>query len=281
MIYIGLIKRILKIFRQGRRCLRRRAFVIPGFSHVYKVQVGASSSRIGNEFLANEARIDQYGFWCNRAVCLKMCTPSGSPVVVGKSYKLDRQATTDEVDRLMYGLAQDVDAFVSVEFVDWKNSFDRVSLETALDVLGSKESEFVLASLCGLKLPVTGAHGDLIDRNIMVSKDGEPKIIDWEFYKPFGSVLTDLLRNHNYRLKKFHNTDLFDPWFIVRAGVPPALKRGELLSKYTNDISQLGILNALSNVCTAEDQKQLIQQAERFKIRIRERSDGGRLLLGG
>ena len=270
MFYSKLIRWPLKIFRRGRRCLRKRSFVIPGFAHVYKVRVGASSSRMYNEFSAGAAGVDEHGLWCNRAVFMKRCTPSGSPVVVGKGYKLDRQATIGEVDRLMYALALDVDALVSVEFVDWKYSFDRVSLETALNVFGSKESEFVLGSLCGLKLPVTGANGDLIDRNIMVSEKGEPKIIDWEFYRPLGSVLTDLLRNHNHRLHKYHNTDLFDPGFVVRAGVPPALNRGELLSRYANDVSQLGILNALSNVCTAEDQKQLVRQAERFNTRIKE-----------
>lgn len=275
VFYIMLIKWPLKILRRGRRCLRKRSVVIPGFTQVYKVRCGASASRMDNEFSAGAARVDEYGLWCNRAVFMTRCTPGWSSVVIGKSYKINRQATMDEVDRLMYALAQKVDALVPVEFVDWKDSFDRVSLESALNVLGSKESEFVLASLCGLKLPVTGAHGDLIDRNIMVSEKGELKIIDWEFYRPLGSVLTDLLRNHHYRLQKYHNTDFFDPWFVFRFGVPPALKRGELLSRYANDISQLGILNALSNVCTAENQKQLIQQAERFKIRIKEGSNGG------
>lgn len=48
--------------------------------------------------------------------------------------------------------------------------------------------------LAGVRLPITGAHGDLTYKNIMVCDEGRIFIIDWEHFYAYGSAVQDVCR---------------------------------------------------------------------------------------
>lgn len=80
----------------------------------------------------------------------------------------------------------------NVESKKWIETTHPRVAKYLLSQLNQDKKDFIEKNIGHLNFPVTGSHGDLSPKNLLFTENGEHRIIDWEYYNVYGSVIEDL-----------------------------------------------------------------------------------------
>ncbi|MCP5515185.1 MAG: hypothetical protein H7A26_06945 [Spirochaetales bacterium] len=153
----------------------------------------------------------------------------------------------NEVDDIIKKLIKKI-SFDSPKVI-WSETLDKNILEKFMNSISEDTKIFIENKLCKILLPVTGAHGDLKDEHFFIGKDKKYYIIDWEFFRPTGSIITDCLRLYSLRqVRKLRKEGIvisqYDPMSVMNYGINCSIDLSEI-----GEISEIALLTMLSNCC--------------------------------
>lgn len=252
-------KRAKKFFEKANR---RKKFVLNTPQQVIKIAWGESAKLLTNrEFIADQQiNSSSSNIWHNHATFYRKRLKVGG-IIVASSPRLVRQASEAEIDEFAKHLLERIPSNISYQH--WDKTLEQNSLSRMYEVMTKEQQDFINSTLQGVKLPITSAHGDLIDKNIWIDQNGKIKLIDWEYYREQGSVITDLLRLYSFRFKAKMKQSQFSPTLIKDINLPISFQ------KYMDiPISKLSLLAAITNVCLpvpwSSPEKRSLQLAQKL-----------------
>ncbi len=194
--FIGPLQSSLKNIDKAnlKKSLKKKKFVFGATKskYIYKVAWRESSTNLKNEFKA--ARQNETSeMWHDLGHYMKPLLQVNSFIVARASKLMQRDinsAIVFELTELLYERACKYSSDL------WWKTLDQSSFQLVWDSLNGTEKFLYKKYLNDMVIPVTSAHGDLVHMNILFDQDNKIRVVDWEYYRPYGSVLTDLLRLH-------------------------------------------------------------------------------------
>jgi hypothetical protein len=131
----------------------------------------------------------------------------------------------------------------------WYETFDADSFAVVWNTLPRNIQKELDAGLDGVRLAVTGAHGDFRDRHVFIDADRAYKLIDWEYYNAKGSVVTDILRLYSIRAGAANKMNHLDPAVLERSGLPIEFPAKAFGGGPVPGLRALGLLSAVEYAC--------------------------------
>lgn len=216
---------------------------------VYKFAWGERASQLKDNSIDFQKMTEQGVIWNPYALHYEEPIKSINKIeglYMGRAKRLQKRATQDQVDQLIKTLInQDYSKFSTKSFID---TLDKANVDILCDSLSKKEFSKLRRILKSVEIPVTTAHGDLLDQNIMFDDNLGLKIIDWEYFRSNGSFITDILRLYSRRNEKkstsadnYHHKQ-FDPSSLIKHENVKALSE-----KFDISFKQLSIMAAVTN----------------------------------
>ncbi len=168
-------------------------------------------------------------------------------ILISKSNKLKKNASQSEIDEIVNKLYKKIPS--DSKEVLWTETMDKILLNKLFERLTENQKLFIEKKLSRSFLPVTGAHGDLKDEHFFKDKDNKYYIIDWEFFRPEGSIVTDILRLYSMRQieklkKKGIRISQYNPMFVLEYGIESPID----LSSIGGEI-EIALLTMITNCC--------------------------------
>lgn len=224
------------------RAYRKKTFVVFSNKNVFKIVWQESAELMEREFSLNEYVFSsKNSIWSSHATIYSKIFEF-SKITIASTSRLPQNASKDQIDTFAKYLLESIPLEVSYQV--WWKTLDQDRLERMWKVLGDPYSKLIMSFLAHVKLPVTGAHGDFIDQNILLNHEKVVQIIDWEYWRPQGSVVTDLLRLYSIRHARNMKISEFSSNIFNEFDLP------HYFIKYTNlSVKILSILAAITNVC--------------------------------
>ena len=194
--FIGPFSNSLKNISKSnlKKCLKKRKVIVGTGSskYIYKLTWRDSSAMIKNEFRAAKLNGNSE-MWCDLGHYMKPLVQIGSFIVARSPKLIQKGIDKSNVIELTELLC---DRMRKYRYDFWWETLDQSSFKIVWESLDNTERLLYKKYLNDMVLPVTSAHGDLVYTNILFNHNNTIKIVDWEYYRPHGSVLTDLLRLH-------------------------------------------------------------------------------------
>ena len=168
-------------------------------------------------------------------------------ILVSKSHKLKKNASQSEIDETVKKLYKKIPSD-SLEVL-WSETMDKNFLNKLFERLPENQKLFIEKKLSRTFLPVTGAHGDLKDEHFFKNQDNNCCIIDWEFFRPEGSIVTDILRLYSMRqMKKLKKKGIrisqYNPMLVLEYGIESPID----LSSIGEEV-EIALLTMITNCC--------------------------------
>ncbi len=165
-------------------------------------------------------------------------------ILLAISEKLYKKTPPEQIDEIINILHKRIPA--NSKRVLWSDTFDKIFLNKLLMTLLKNKKLFVENMLSKTFLPVTGAHGDLKDEHFLTDKDGAIYIIDWEYFRPHGSIITDILRLYSTRrARQLENRNIkYNPILLLKHGLGCSIDLSEIGQE-----SEIALLSIISNFC--------------------------------
>ena len=168
-------------------------------------------------------------------------------ILISKSHKLKENASQSEIDETVKKLYKKIPS--DSQEVLWSETMDKILLNKLFERLTENQKLFIEKKLSRTFLPVTGAHGDLKDEHFFKDKDNTYYIIDWEFFRPKGSIVTDILRLYSLRqINKLKKSGIivsqFNPMLVLEYGLESPID----LSSVGEDV-EIALLTMITNCC--------------------------------
>ncbi len=263
--FIGPLKSSLKNIDKDnlKKSLKKKKFVFGTVNskYIYKVAWQESSIILKNEFKAAKQNKTSE-MWHDLGHYMKPLLQVNFFTVAraSKLIQIDiNNAIVLELTELLYDRAYKYRPDL------WWKTLDQSSFELVWDSLNSTEKFLYKKYLNDMVLPVTSAHGDLVHMNILFDEDNKIRVVDWEYYRPYGSVLTDLLRLHFWYFRQELGSNLkkkmspFDVDMIMEHRI------FEKLSRYLQlDEKKLCLLAGVANASMPVLNLSPIQRAARL-----------------
>lgn len=254
-------KNLIKILRYFSK--RNISFLTKRYA--YKVTWGKRNKLMINEILAKKTiHLNRIWFDIGMPYIQLIHTPlisfSRAPILFEETLTHEKMInlSTLLVDRISN----------SNQYVKWYKTFDTNRFDFVWSKLTSSEKSLINNKLDLVTLPVTTAHGDLSPRNVLFDAEGNIKIIDWEYYRPHGSVVTDILRLHVffYKLNPGFNGIFISSQFDIKEMLNQRIF-SSLSSHLGISEEKLAILAALSNTSmnVAQNKDAIIRRVNQFK----------------
>lgn len=253
-----LIKSIISNLKPNRikKNIKKKTIVLMSNNSVWKITFGQSSILLENEFVASKCKngfiYDEYAVFYECVLKLYGITLAKSSRVIG-----GKKINKIYIDKLINELISKIDGKYHLK--EWYEAFDRERLNKFFNYISSEKKAEILTVLDDVKLPITGAHNDLITRNILITNKGNIRIIDWEYFSETGSVITDILRLYAWHESKIRNHDI-DQFSVKDYKEHQIFKR--LSEKINLTDEKLYYLCMLHNVCL---KSVLVKAEERFR----------------
>lgn len=161
-----------------------------GWRNVYKLGTGHATRFFQNEVSAHS---NAHQTWSVAKHGIFF-----SPLINRRTFFLARSRRAENInadDHLLHLVFHTLSSLgtTSATYLRWDETLPTEKLLHVTNHLDSTSREFLTDELGEVRLPVTGAHGDLAPKNILFPCDRLFLLIDWEFFRPTGSVYTDLL----------------------------------------------------------------------------------------
>jgi len=231
-----------------RRFLRKENLIFRGRYNVYKIV--PHSSRIPSmERESRAAKIHQdprfiyYGLGVFYRPILK-CESVGA---LYQARRIPRTPSNEEIEILAQTLLDRTPA--ACHRAVWCETFDSHKFEAVWACMSEKQKKITNCLLGNLRIPVTGAHGDLAKNNIMVEDTGEIKIIDWEYFRERGSVVTDILYLYCSLHIRKSSEKIYNPFLIKKYGMPLFFGNNVFSENENPSLDALSLLGGFSAVC--------------------------------
>jgi len=218
--------------------------------NVYKITWNGTAKLFDKELkLTNNSKF-QSNIWFDFAITYRPVFKINNRflrIIAGKSKKIDHSADQSQVDSFVWELLTlNLNQFDSII---WYESLDQLMFKNLIEYLPETKVNFIKSFLSEIYLPKTGSHGDLIDQNILYDYNSGVKIIDWEYFRPNGSLYTDILRLYSRRNEKdiagqnySKYNKQFDPFCLPKHNFLELLQ-----SKLKVSHNQLSLLSAITN----------------------------------
>lgn len=237
MINISIFRYIYRLLSIAKR---KQVISFSLNDYVYKVAWGDGMLRLQTEFNA----------LCDHSSIFDELAHFYKPVFmtdffcVGRSLKLDSYISDSSCDRLVENLLKKMPE--KLEYKEWDKTLKTTSLELIFNNISDASKFYIEEVLSGTKLPITGAHGDLIDSNLFF-RDGRVYIIDWEFYRNYGSIISDFLRYYMMKRSRFNGVSFLSPDSLDIKYLPSSvLELVGFNSRYSSEM-QLKVLGVVGN----------------------------------
>jgi len=261
--------KVIKPFKKKvKRAKKKKVIVFGAKNNFYKVVWGQSRVLMENEELAS--KFIKKSIWNNYAFFSKKIISVRPKVAIYKSRKLARNATVEESRILVNNLinrVQKLDQKNKLAYKVWYETLDVHAFKEFWQLLDTKAIQHINDILASTKLPVTGAHGDLHHKNILVSDTMHKYLIDWEYFRINGSLITDILRFNSWLVRKKYSkiNPLYSPKILMN------YKPHSFLNyRFNNDIYKLSLLTAISNTCMPGASKSVNTRTKLFLRHLHE-----------
>ena len=244
----SLIKKLLRVISQKKFIIN-----INFRGYIKKTVWEENNIRLmGKEFLAEEYQSyfpvwNGIGHYYKPHFFIKGTTFFKKGLLVSKSRKLKENASEAEIDEIMKKLYGKIPA--EAPKVLWSETMDKHFLKELLERLTEKQKLFIENKLSNTFLPVTGAHGDLKDEHFFKNSDNSFYIIDWEFFRPEGSIVTDILRLYSMRQmkhlkKRGIKISQYNPMLVLNHGLESCIDLSLVGGKI-----EIALLTMITNCC--------------------------------
>ncbi len=207
---------------------------------------------MGQEFAANQYQSyfpvwNGIGHYYEPSFFMKDRVLFKNGIMVSISRKLYKQASLSEVDKIIKDLHEKIPS--DSRKAIWSETLDKNFLARLFSRLTEKQKYFIENSLSKSFLPVTGAHGDLKDEHFFKDRDNKNYIIDWEFFRPEGSIITDILRLYSMRrIKELKKKEIkisqYDPMLVLKHGLDCCIDLSEIGGEM-----EIALLTMITNCC--------------------------------
>lgn len=233
--------------------------------YLYKVTWGKRNKLMNNEILAEKTiHLNRMWFDIGMPYTKLIHTPlinfSKAPIL------FEETLTYEKMIKLSTLLVDRISNFN--QSVKWNKTLDTNRFDFLWSKLSSSEETFITNKLDLVTLPVTTAHGDLSPLNVLFDAEGNIKIIDWEYYRPHGSVITDILRLHVffYKLNPGFNGISISSQYDVKEMLNQRIF-SSLSSQLGISEEKLALLAAISNTSmnVAQNKDAIIRRVNQFK----------------
>ncbi len=209
----------------------------------FKLALGQSVNTLKKEYHSSMHVISTDSVW-SKSVLKYDCLVDFKYLFCIHCRKMKRFAKLQEIDIFVQNILESLHS--NLIYQPWHKTLNQKRFKTIWKILTSKQKKYVSSVLDGIYLPVTGAHGDFLDKNIMVDQDNKIKVIDWEYYRPHGSVVTDVINYYHSRSRGIYAGKKSDPTPLEKYGLPVDLHKAMLYSKKKASLKQLSVLSVVS-----------------------------------
>ena len=234
-----------KLVKFTSRAYRKKVIVLPSRDYMYKIAWGPSTDLLVNEHIAQDHV--EGSIWDGISCFQKpVFVAPYNALSIHRAKKLPRLASSAECLELIENLIQHTKK-QNWPMQPWFNTLEPNCFQRFWDALPKEAQQLIDRVLHGSLLPVTSCHGDLIEGNILADENDHIKIIDWEYFRKHGSIVTDIARLHIFYLKSNINSQeasQFNPHLLERY-LPVTLFQ----SRFGLSKQQLSFIGAISNVC--------------------------------
>lgn len=166
-----------------------------------------------------------------------------------------------DCDRVILRLLDNVSD--GCEYREWDKTLDQSALNIIMHNMSEDVRAFIDSALSGIKLPITGAHGDLIQQNFLGSSY-DVKIIDWEFYREHGSIVSDVLRYFMVKRSRFNGVSFLSPESLNVNLLPNSLHKLVKLNSQFEIDTQLKVLGVIGNGTAFWNEELGVKQAKKI-----------------
>lgn len=180
------VKRYIKRARPLAHFMKK-PIIIMGKKRVYEIPFNSVTLRkviVKKEGIESAKESDSWQDFVPKFSCFKSIIITEK----GTSLELDSIILDSFLKDIIIKNEKEENILCSIDFfIDFNYIFEHLLL------LDYKCKQEVLRKASSIKLPLTSAHGDLHIENIIITKDGSLKLIDWEYFRKNNSVILDIL----------------------------------------------------------------------------------------